>query len=68
MFSRAKSADAKVVDVGQWSLPIPDIRGLNPVNGKFYLLSTTVLNLYWRDEMKGKRCRDRPTFKKKLLL
>ena len=38
--------------------------GSNPVICIFYLLSTTVLNLFWKDENKGKRGKDCP-FKNK---
>ena len=43
-----------VVDqLGEWLLPLPEIRGSNPVVGKFYLLST-VLKPYWKDKNKEK--------------
>ena len=55
---------AVVVDqLGEWLLPLPEIRGSNPVVGKFYLLST-VLKPYWKDENKAKRCRNWPNLKK----
>ena len=49
--------------VGEQSLPTPEICGSNPAIGKCYLLST-VLNLYLKDENKGKRDREWPIFLK----
>ena len=45
------------------SLPTPEIRGLNPVIGKFYLLSTVFKKLYWKNENKEKEAGKGPFLK-----
>ena len=48
-----------VAQLVEWLLPTPEIRGLNPVISKFYLLST-VLNLYGQHKRKENRIREWP--------
>ena len=54
----AKLGDAWAVFVAQLIerlLPIPEIHGLNPVIGNMDYLISTLLKLYWKDEIKEKR-------------
>ena len=48
-----------VVQLVERLLPNPEIRSSNLVNGKFYLTSTA-LNLYWKDDNKEKRGQEWP--------
>ena len=47
-----------VAQLVEQSLPTPEVRGSNPVIGKIYLY----YQLYWKDENKEKRGRERPNF------
>ena len=47
-----------VAQLVERSLPKPEVRGLNPVIGKIYMY----YQLYWKDENKEKRGRERPNF------
>ena len=52
----------------EWSLPIPVVRGSNPVIRKIYLFLLNICLLstvYWKDENKEKEAGDGPFFKKK---
>ena len=56
-----------VAQLVEWSLPIPEVRGLNPVIGKkiIYILNICLLStVYWKDENKEKEAGNGP-FKKK---
>ena len=48
----------------EWSLPIPEVRGLNPVIGKkLFILNICLLStVYWKDENKEKEAVDGPLF------
>ena len=48
-----------VAQLVEQSLPTPEVRGSNPVIGKIYMY----YQLYWKDEIKEKRGRERPNFK-----
>ena len=50
----------------EWSIPIPEVRGSNPVIGKKLILNI-YCQLYWKDENKAKRDREWPIFRKKTL-
>ena len=51
-----------VAQLVEWSLPIPEVRSLNPVIGKnLYILNIWLLStVYWKDENKEKRGRGWP--------
>ena len=55
-----------VAQLVEWSLPIPEIRGLNPVIGKNLFISNICLpsTVYWKDENKEKETGNGPFFKK----
>ena len=51
----------------EWSLPIPEVRGSNPVIRKIYLFLLNICllsTLYWKDENKEKEAGDGPFFLK----
>ena len=54
-----------VAQLVEWLLPIPEVRGSNPVIGKNLLISNICLlsTVYWKDENKEKEAGDGP-FKK----
>ena len=62
--SRSKGCVAQLVER---SLPTPEVRGSNPVIGKYlFILNICLLStLYWKDENKEKEAGNRPFFKKK---
>ena len=49
-----------VAQLVERSLPIPEVRNLNAVIGKF-LLNIVSCQLYWKDKKKRKRGREWPT-------
>ena len=55
-----------VAQLVERSLPIPEIRGSNPVIGKnLFILNICFLStVYWKEENKEKRGREWPIFKK----
>ena len=58
-----------VAQLVERSLPIPEVRGSNPVIGKkfIYILNICLLStVYWKDKNKEKEARNGPFFKKKL--
>ena len=55
-----------VAQLVEWSLPIPEVRGSNPVIGK-NLYWTFYCQLYWKDENKEKEAGKGPFFKAKTL-
>ena len=55
-----------VAQLVEWSLPIPEVRGSNPVIGKILLNICLLSTVYWNDENKEKEAGNGPS-KKKLL-
>ena len=57
-----------VAQLVEWSLPIPEVRGSNPVIRKIYLFLLNICLLstvYWKDENKEKDAGDGPFKKRK---
>ena len=56
-----------VAQLVEWSLPIPEVRGLNPVIGKIYW-PFVYCQLYWKDENTEKEAGNGPFLKIKWML
>ena len=56
-----------VAQLVERSLPIPEVRGSNPVIGKIYWIFV-YCQLYWKDENKEKEAGNGPFFLKKKLI
>ena len=54
-----------VAQLVEWLLPIPEVRGLNPVIGKnLFILNICLLStVYWKDENKEKEAGNGPFLK-----